>query len=316
MGSTVAKVIVTPSSPPSLIPGTNAQLTATPQDASGNTILVASSTVQWTTSDASVLSIDASGITPTVHALKTGSVTIKATFTEVEGSLGQVPVSSIPLTLYVTSVNLEGMNCVGSSALLGHKLRLVDTSTFSAGAAWSPTSLDVYNGFDASFAFQITNPGGGGATPGADGLAFVIQGESANALGGSAQEIGYGGISDSLAVEFDTYENDDYGDPDKNHISVHTNGAGQNSGDEALSIGRTSDIPDLQDGKVHNVTLSYTVGHLKVFIDDASKPVLDLNVVLSNILPLANGKAWVGFTAGTGSSYQNADVLSFEFQSH
>ena len=40
------------------------------------------------------------------------------------------------------------------------------------------------------------------------------------------------GISNSIAIEFDTSHNIDFGDPDDNHISVHTRGLLPNSPDQ------------------------------------------------------------------------------------
>ena len=40
---------------------------------------------------------------------------------------------------------------------------------------------------------------------GGDGFAFVIQGEGPDAVGRSGNDLGYGGIKDSVAIEFDMY---------------------------------------------------------------------------------------------------------------
>ena len=42
---------------------------------------------------------------------------------------------------------------------------------------------------------------------GGDGFAFVIQGAGPDALGDRGGDLGYGGIPDSVAVEFDMYDN-------------------------------------------------------------------------------------------------------------
>ena len=42
---------------------------------------------------------------------------------------------------------------------------------------------------------------------GADGFAFVLQNDRRFALGEGGMSLGYGGIANSLAVEFDTYYN-------------------------------------------------------------------------------------------------------------
>jgi hypothetical protein len=80
-------------------------------------------------------------------------------------------------------------------------------------------------------------------------LAFVLQGEGYNALGRNGKGIGYSGINNSLAVEFDTYFNHEVNDPYENHISVHSRGwRHANDENHLYSLGHTNDIPDLTDG--------------------------------------------------------------------
>ena len=89
-------------------------------------------------------------------------------------------------------------------------------------------------GFDTTFKFRVANPSLRCDTMddaftkcrsrGADGFAFVLQNDARQALGGAGAELGYGGITNSLAVEFDTYFNPELLEPYENHVSVHTRG--------------------------------------------------------------------------------------------
>lgn len=94
---------------------------------------------------------------------------------------------------------------------------------------------------------------------GGDGFAFVIQTEKEDALGESGMGLGFEGIQNSLAIEFDTYNNFENSDPYINHISVHTSilgskgGAGQarNSANHTTcSLGHTNAIPLLTQGQL------------------------------------------------------------------
>jgi hypothetical protein len=157
---------------------------------------------------------------------------------------------------------------------------------------------------------------------GADGLAFVIQNSAVNAVGGSAWNLGYGGIPNALAVEFDTWQNDagnfgsTTGDPNDNHVSVQLGGS-----DPQRSLGYASPSFHLNDNAVHTATIDYvpgmagSPGTLRVFLDGATAPLLSVSVDLSTALSLAaGGKAWVGFTAGTGGKLnQTQDILNWQF---
>ena len=154
---------------------------------------------------------------------------------------------------------------------------------------------------------------------------------------GAFSKLGYGvstdgmeAIAKSLAIEFDTFtlkdlgdpQGDPFGDPNGNHISVHSRGPEPNNIDEAYSLGRVSEgLPSFKDGKPHNVKVSYAPGSMKIFVDSMEKPVLTVALKLdafsgkdfkdASVLD-ADGKAWVGFTAGTGSLTENHDILSWK----
>jgi hypothetical protein len=90
-------------------------------------------------------------------------------------------------------------------------------------AAWFANKQRVAGGFRVSFALRFTrdNP-----AIGADGITFVIQNASRVALGNAGHGMGYSGITNSIAVEFDTYRNvasefeGPLDDPNNNHVSV------------------------------------------------------------------------------------------------
>jgi hypothetical protein len=63
----------------------------------------------------------------------------------------------------------------------------------------------------------------------------------------------------------------------------------------------------------HAVGYKHGLGVLKVFVDDMSGPALTVPMNMGAFLDLEGGMAWVGFTASTGESYQNHEVLSWVF---
>ena len=67
------------------------------------------------------------------------------------------------------------------------------------GVRGSIRSLNITQ-FTNDFAFQLVNPN-------ADGFTFTIQNNGLNALGVSGGDLGYAGITRSVAVKFDLYSN-------------------------------------------------------------------------------------------------------------
>jgi hypothetical protein len=190
---------------------------------------------------------------------------------------------------------------------------------WTAGSAWSTTKQTVAGGFETRFTFRMANPGpadllvGGNTAPGADGIVFVIQNMSATAVGEPGVGIGYGGMRSSVAVEFDTWLNGGERDPSGNHVSIHTGGIGANGTDEAFSIGSV-DIPsDFYDGQAHQVVIRYVPGTMTVSLDGAVILTVAINLtnVGGNSILDASGKAWAGFTSGTGGAYGTHDILSW-----
>jgi hypothetical protein len=230
----------------------------------------------------------------------------------------QYPTPDIP----VPGSGISQLIGIGSVASLGNTgFRLTPSLPYRRGGVWMINKQPVANGFQSTFQFRLTNPGGlvqhtpFGYQMGGDGFAFVIQNFGIPVLGPFAGYLGYHGLPNSLAIEFDTWLNYEAGffDPNDNHISVHSRGPAANSVSEAASLGRTTAIPFLKDGATHLARIDYTPGVMSVFVDNLSSPVLTLSGLnLATLLNLDNGSAWVGFTSGTGSAYQTHDILSWQ----
>ncbi|MGC2499173.1 MAG: choice-of-anchor D domain-containing protein, partial [Acidobacteriaceae bacterium] len=129
-----------------------------------------------------------------------------------------------------------------------YAVQMTYPQTSQAASMWFSVPQNVANGFNVWFQFRITPASNAYAT--ADGLAFVIQnalssgtdgvtgcgstGQGPSTLGGGGGCIGYGGIPNSVALEFDTYNNEpwdsaDYGAESNyaNHIALQSCGVNQ-----------------------------------------------------------------------------------------
>lgn len=211
----------------------------------------------------------------------------------------------------------------GDAAIVGSTLRLVRASENQHGSAYhiSRQHLSLSGGWTTTFQFRITNPGGltdPNGDPGADGFTFIIQDSSSSALGFVGGHIGYGGMPRSLAVEFDTWFNNEPGanDFDSNHVAVHTQWQYPNTAAGYARLG-VANVPfDLEDGQVHTATIAYNgSGQLSITLDNAPTPLLTVNFNHSDYLSIldSSGFAWVGFTVGTGGAWENIDILNWSF---
>jgi len=206
--------------------------------------------------------------------------------------------------------DLSGLTLNGSAAQSGSALRLTPALQGQAGSAFttSPVTLGPGGSFNTSFSFQITGSGNGGA----DGLAFLVQND-ANAdaaIGGGGGNIGYNGITPSLAVEFDSWFNGaGLGDVDANHVGTATNGGVGNG--IAVPLGTA-----LDGGSVFYAWVDYdgVADMLEVRVDTApARPAAPtLSQAGIGLAALLGGTtAHIGFTAATGAAFGNHDILDW-----
>jgi len=186
------------------------------------------------------------------------------------------------------------------------------------GSFFTSLQYDVSD-FSAVFQFRISSPGGlsDGVSAGADGLAFVIQRAGATALGSFGEGLGYKGISNSLAVEFDTYRNDSQSssanDPDSNHIGINTGGSITSLA--TVGVATAFDSYTEQNPTIWTVWVDYNGSALEVRAStDGFRPstaTLAYSVNLSSVL--GGSAAHIGFTGATGSAFGNHEILNFAF---
>lgn len=238
--------------------------------------------------------------------MRTGVLFAVSAGVAISGSLAAAQCGAV--FSYTDFAFTNDLTLVGETDTLNNQLRLTRSGQSGAGAAWyTTTRAGLDEGFRTSFRAAIQ-----GGT--ADGFAFVIQDAAEDAIGGGGSDLGYSGISRSVAVEFDTFWFDD--EFHGMHVSVQTRGIDGNSWEDNASLAHAF-LPDFfNDGTFHDITIEYTPGVLYVWFN--AEPILfcplDLNQ-LDNGVPLFNdnGCAWVGFTAGAGGATADQLIESWSF---
>eukprot|EP00903_Cladosiphon_okamuranus_P010242 g9699.t2 len=254
------------------------------------------------------------------------------------------------------SPDAEGKRCRVRS-------RLTPSLPSKAGAMWYSVPVPVTRGFETLFTFQITDHSrictehtdplfsrrlhSTCSVRGGDGLAFVLHRDprETDAVGGTGEDMGYGGLRNSVAVELDHRYNpgDSNNDLVYDHVGVHS--AGRDSNNSALAATALAPpvVWDLADGQHHLIKVKYfprvaseylrhfaatpnlvpflkdngegrRLGTLVVWVDDgvaSDEPLLAVPINLSVLLDLAQDQAYVGFTSATGRSWAKHDVLAW-----
>jgi hypothetical protein len=200
----------------------------------------------------------------------------------------------IALPQYNDFSSVAGLEFNGSAQQLGSLLELTPDSDNQAGSVFfdSTLTLEEDASFQAAFSFEFA-----GGTDGADGLTFTVQADpaGASAIGSSGGSLGYDGIANSIAIEFDTYQNGTY-DPNENHVSIL-------QGNTSNAIETTSPSIDLNSGVRLYAWVDYNgvSDSLSVYLSEsATKPELALAKTTIDLESFVGQNAYFGFTGGTG----------------
>ena len=236
-----------------------------------------------------------------------GTPSVAAVIQVRKPNVGDPPAQSTADLDFASFADLSAFQLNGGAGGLGAQLRLA-SGTNAAGSAFyrTPFTLGFDSSFAANFVFDVS-----GVADGADGLAFVLQGNSSTALGAPGDGLGYEGIGRSLVVELDT-DDDGANDINGNHVAVSINGS-------LTTQLASAQVPfDLENGNAHRIWITYDGldDTLSVFVAELAtdeRPETALLTVPNIDLPAIIGsQGYFGFTAGTGVVTNNHDIQSWQ----
>ena len=136
----------------------------------------------------------------------------------------------LPADLAITEVEaFEPLRFNGNAATGTGGLDIISANGQTGSAFWSEPIDLAGQSFTTSFDFRITDLVAWSGYPSADGLTFTIA-DSPTALGVGGGSLGIGGLTNSVSVEFDTFDNNAAGvgcpcaDPSHNHMGIDIGG--------------------------------------------------------------------------------------------
>lgn len=182
--------------------------------------------------------------------------------------------------------------------------QLTANVTGQSGSVWNSHQLDLTDPFDYTFDVYLGEDIQGQQS-GADGIAFVLQpiSVSVNTQGGG---MGYAGISPSLDIQIDTYQNiqanENDHDPVYDHIAIMANGARDHatSGNLAGPVNALVSGFNIEDGQWHvmRVTWDATAMIVSVYMDGSLRTSYTGDII-TDIFGGDPNVFW-GFTGSTG----------------
>jgi hypothetical protein len=177
-----------------------------------------------------------------------------------------------------------------------------------AGSVWQTKKIDLRKDFIISTQVFLGYDDYGG-----DGIAFALQSLSDSELGEGGGGFGYYGITPSIAVEFDTYWNDDRYDPPEDHLAFIKNGDVTHNTVNHPVIANPLPI-DLENGQWHDVAFSWDAASQTFTVSFLSTTYTYKEDVIHTIFGGTPYVYW-GFTGATGAAVndQRVRIISTSF---
>ena len=167
-----------------------------------------------------------------------------------------------------------------------------------SGSVWNSNKINLNNSFDFNFNVFL----GCQDANGADGIVFILQPISTS-LGSSGEGMGFQGISPSIGIALDTWQNLNNNDPVFDHISIQANGVVTHGTDLAGPVQASETNTNIEDCAWHNFRIKWNANalSLEIFFDG----VLRLSFTGNLVSTYFNGdpNVYWGFTGATGGAH-------------
>ncbi|MEJ6792924.1 MAG: hypothetical protein QNK89_09415, partial [Lacinutrix sp.] len=198
----------------------------------------------------------------------------------------------------------------GNTIDLGNNCYQITSNTnFQLGAVWYNNAIDLNSDFDIVFDANF----GVNDANGADGIVFVLKTSPATVVGNPGGDLGYGGINNSMAVEFDTWQNNDRNDPFNDHVALISDGNTNHVGATALSpsVNASAVSGNIEDGVSHEIKITWRAMSQEFrVVFDCNERILYSDDIINNLFG-GNSNVFFGFTGSTGGS-TNLQTVCFK----
>jgi gliding motility-associated-like protein len=173
---------------------------------------------------------------------------------------------------------------------------LTPATPTQSGSVWNSNKINLSTSFDFWFNVNL-----GCNDAGADGIVFILQPISTS-IGSTGEGMGFGGVSPSIGIALDTYQNSNLTDPSFDHISIQKNGVVNHSGDLAGPVPISSVSNNVEDCQWHKLRITWdpSTKWLRTYFDGVLRVESQVDLV-GSIFNNDPNVFW-GFTGATGGA--------------
>jgi gliding motility-associated-like protein len=237
-----------------------------------------------------------------------------------DGTDNGVPASRCSTAQVTVTINPPNAiyNIVGNNSiqLSTHCFILTQALNNQQGAVWNRFPLDLRYSFELNFDVMFSDTAVV-HDDGADGIVFTLQrddtppplntpGSPIDARGSVGEYLGIGGVSPSLGIEVDTYQN--AGEPAFDHIAISRDGSVYNIVSPPVPAKEDGTGPlNIEDGLTHTVRIFWDrpASTLRVFFDGVERTSYTADIATDIFAGDPTNIYW-GFSSSTGgkNNYQ------------
>lgn len=213
---------------------------------------------------------------------------------------------SIPLLFLLAFSTFSSAQTVNGDAtqLSCNCFRLTEAVDTQSGSVWNNEQISLEDSFDYTFDVYLGDIPGG-----ADGIAFVLQPVSTQ-VGSTGGGMGYEGISPSIAMSIDTYDNGaNDGDIPQDHVAIMSNGSVEHFTVDNLAGPEIALVSgnNIEDGEFHvmRVTWDPVSTTIDFYMDGSLRTSYTGNIIM-DIFGGDPNVFW-GFTGSTGGLFNRQE---------
>ncbi|MFL5739449.1 MAG: lectin-like domain-containing protein [Flavisolibacter sp.] len=169
--------------------------------------------------------------------------------------------------------------------------------TTQSGSVWNANKISLKNSFDFWFNVFL----GCKDADGADGIVFILQPLSTS-IGSSGEGMGFSGVSPSIGIALDTWQNFNQNDPFFDHISIQSNGNVNHLFDLVGPVPISASSNNVEDCQWHKLRISWdpATQWLRAYFDGVLRVEKQIDLVASIFNNDPN--VYWGFTGATGGA--------------